>query len=75
VEKVRSKLRVRVETPFRISGDEVVVMERWMYLSNDKALKNKVLKETHKSRFIVHLESTKINKDLNEFYWWPNIKK
>jgi hypothetical protein len=39
-----------------------------MYLSNDKALKNKVLKETHKSRFIVHLESTKINKDLNEFY-------
>lgn len=75
MEKVRSKLRVRVETPFRISGDGVVVMERWMYLSNDKALKNKVLKEAHKSRFVVHPESTKINKDLKEFYWWPNIKK
>lgn len=75
MEKVRSKLRVRVETSFRISGDGVVLMERWMYLLNDKALKIKLLKEAHKSRFVVHPKSTKINKDLKEFYWWPNIKK
>jgi hypothetical protein len=30
-------------------------------------LKEEVLKETHKSRFVVHLGSTKMYKDLKEF--------
>jgi hypothetical protein len=45
-----------------------------MYMPDDKALKEKVLKEAYESRFVVHPRSTKMHKDLNEFHWWPNMK-
>ena len=38
-------------------------------------MKEEVLKEAHESRFTVHPESTKMYRDLKEFYWWLKIKK
>ena len=46
-----------------------------MYLLDDNALNVEVLKEAYELKFDVHPGSTKMYKDLNEFYWWPNIKK
>jgi hypothetical protein len=46
-----------------------------MYLPDDKTLKDKALKEVHESRFAILPKSTKMYRDLKEFYWWPNIKK
>jgi hypothetical protein len=68
-------MKLGVEKPFRVLNDKVVAMDRRMYMPDDKALKEKVLREAHKSRFVVHLRSTKMHKDLNELYWWPNMKK
>jgi hypothetical protein len=56
-----------VETLFQILNDGMVVMGRQMCLHEDKMLKEEVLKETHKSRFVVHPGSTKMYKDLKEF--------
>jgi hypothetical protein len=53
----------------------MLTMGKMMYLINDKAFKKEILKQAHKSRFIVHPGSTKIYKDLKELYWWPNMKK
>jgi len=53
----------------------MVVMGRRMYLLEDKTLKEELLKEAHESRFVVHPKSTKMYKDLNEFYWCPYMKK
>lgn len=75
VQKVRSKVRAGVETPFQIFGDGVVVMDKKMYLSDDQALKNEVPKEAHEYRFVVRPGSTKMYMDLKEFYLWPNMKK
>jgi hypothetical protein len=53
----------------------MIIMDRHMYLLDDNALKVEALKEAYESKFDVHSGSTKMYKDLKEFYWWPNIKK
>jgi hypothetical protein len=69
------KVESGAETPFQVLNDGMVVMGRRMYLPGDKVLKEEVLKEAHESRFTVHPGSTKMYRDLREFYWWPKMKK
>lgn len=69
VSKVRDKVKVGVEAPFWNLEDEMIVIGSGMYLLNNKILKNEVLNEAHESRFVVHLRSTKMYKDLKECYW------
>ncbi|XP_076913634.1 uncharacterized protein LOC143572327 [Bidens hawaiensis] len=38
-------------------------------------LRNLVLDEAHKSGYSIHPGSTKMYKDLQEHYWWPNLKR
>lgn len=52
----------------------ILVMGRKIYLLNDKALKNEILREARESRFTIHPGTTKMYSDLKEYYWWPNIK-
>jgi len=54
VNKMIDKVKLGVETPFRVLNDGMVVMGEWMYMPDYKALKEKVLREAHKSRFVVH---------------------
>ena len=72
---MRSKMQLVVTTSFYILEDKMVVMGRQMYLPDDKTLKDEALKEVHESRFAILLKSTKMYRDLKEFYWGPNIKK
>jgi hypothetical protein len=51
-----------------------LVTGRKIYLLNDKALKNEILREARESRFTIHPGTTKMYRDLKEYYWWPNIK-
>jgi hypothetical protein len=39
VNKVRDKAKLGVETPFRVLDDGMIVMDRRMYLPNNKPLK------------------------------------
>jgi len=48
--------------------DGMVIMDRQIYLLKDKTLKEEALREASESRFVVHLERTKMYKDLKEFY-------
>jgi hypothetical protein len=60
---------------FQIQKDGMVVLGRRMYLPDDQTLKMKVLHEAHKSRLATHPGSTKMYRDLKDFYWWSNMKK
>jgi len=75
VGKVRDKVKSIIESPFQILKDGMIVFGKQMYLPRDKALKNEVLQEAHESRLATHLWSTKIYRDLKEFYWWSNMKR
>jgi len=51
------------------------MMGQRLYLSNDETVKHMVLRETHESKFSIHLGSTKMYRDLKHLYWWPNMKR
>jgi hypothetical protein len=67
--KIREKVRSGIETPFQIQKDGMVVLGRRMYLPDDQPLKREVLQEAHESRFATHPGSTKMYRDLKDFYW------
>jgi hypothetical protein len=75
VGKIRDKVKSIIESPFQILKDVMIVFGKQMYLPRDKALKNEVLHEAYESRLVTHLGSTKIYRDLKEFYWWSNMKR
>ncbi|XP_016191980.1 uncharacterized protein LOC107632852 [Arachis ipaensis] len=37
-------------------------------------LRQRILKEAHKSGFLIHLGSTKMYQDLKAMFWWPGMK-
>ena len=45
-----------------------------IWIPNVQELKREILHEAHSSRYSFHSGSTKMYRDLKEFYWWPNIK-
>jgi hypothetical protein len=49
--KVRIKLESGGETLFRMSDDGIVMLGRRMYVPDNKALKQKLLREAHESKF------------------------
>jgi len=59
IEKVTEKLNQGIETLFQILNDGLVAMGKTVYLSDNKALKEEILRKTHESRFATHPESTK----------------
>jgi hypothetical protein len=53
----------------------MLVIDKRMYLLNDKIFKDKILKEAHEFKFVDHPSNANMYKNLNFFYWWSNIKK
>ena len=45
-----------------------------IWIPNVQELKREILHEAHNFRYSIHLGSTKMYRDLKEFYWWPNMK-
>ncbi|KAL8098259.1 hypothetical protein AgCh_031136 [Apium graveolens] len=46
-----------------------------IWIPNVQELKDELLHEGHSSRYSVHPGSTKMYRDLKEYYWWPNMKR
>ncbi|KAL8115150.1 hypothetical protein AgCh_021831 [Apium graveolens] len=46
-----------------------------IWIPNVQELKDKLLHEGHSSRYSIHPGSTKMYRDLKEYYWWPNMKR
>ena len=67
--KVRIKLESGGETLFRMGDDGIVMLGWCMYMPDNKALKQKLLREAHESKFIIYLGSTKMYQDLKQYYW------
>ena len=46
-----------------------------IWIPNVPELKAEILQDAHSSRYAIHPGSTKMYRDLNENFWWPNMKK
>jgi len=58
-----------------MGDDGIVMLGRRMYVPDNQALKQKLLREAHESKFTVHPGSTKMYQDMKQHYWWPNMRK
>jgi hypothetical protein len=56
-------------------NDEMVATGRQLYLLDDRDSKGEVIGKAHESKLMVHPGSTKMYRDLKEFYWWSNMKR
>ncbi|GJS31461.1 putative nucleotidyltransferase, ribonuclease H [Tanacetum coccineum] len=62
-------------TEFSVDDDGVVWFEDRLCVPNDQALREKVMTEAHSSPFTIHLGSTKMYRDLKQYFWWNGMKQ
>ncbi|GKB23761.1 transposon ty3-G gag-pol polyprotein [Tanacetum coccineum] len=62
-------------TEFSIDDDGVVWFEDRLCVPNDQALREKVMTEAHSSPFTIHPGSTKMYRDLKQYFWWNGMKQ
>ena len=72
------------EKRYGLSGDEYLSVKddkgigrfaNMIWIPNMTYLKRDILSEGHESRYSIHPRSTKMYKDLNKNYWWPNMRR
>ncbi|GJQ96449.1 putative nucleotidyltransferase, ribonuclease H [Tanacetum coccineum] len=62
-------------TEFSVDDDGVVWFEDRLCVPNDQALREKVMTEAHSSPFTIHPGSTKMYRDLKQYFWWKYMKQ
>ena len=60
---------------YTLRSDGIFVFQGRICIPSDESLKQEILKETHKSRYIIHSGVAKIYHDLKHQYWWSGMKK
>ncbi|GJR37319.1 putative nucleotidyltransferase, ribonuclease H [Tanacetum coccineum] len=62
-------------TEFRVDDGGVVWFEDRLCVPNDQTLREKVMTEAHSSPFTIHPGSTKMYRDLKQYFWWNGMKQ
>ncbi|GJY82422.1 retrotransposon protein, putative, ty3-gypsy subclass [Tanacetum coccineum] len=62
-------------TEFRVDDEGVVWFEDRLCVPNDQTLREKIMTEAHSSPFTIHPGSTKMYKDLKQYFWWNGMKQ
>ncbi|GJZ91372.1 retrotransposon protein, putative, ty3-gypsy subclass [Tanacetum coccineum] len=62
-------------TEFSVDDDGVVWFEDRLCVPNDQVLREKVMTEAHSSPFTIHPGSTKMYRDLKQYFWWNGMKQ
>ena len=64
-----------LEKTLELSADEVWKFKDRVWIPNFGNLRELVLEEAHKSKYLMHPRSDKMYKDLKMHYWWPGMKR
>ncbi|XP_071719053.1 uncharacterized protein [Rutidosis leptorrhynchoides] len=59
---------------FEIKGDGTRNFVDRIWIPEFGGLRELVMDETHKTKYLIHPGFGKMYHDLKEFYWWPNMK-
>ena len=63
------------QSEFTVSDDGLLRFQGRICVPSDDTLRQRILKESHYSRFTLHPGSTKMYHDLRKVYWWIGMKK
>nr|GEU57664.1 hypothetical protein [Tanacetum cinerariifolium] len=59
---------------FEIRSNGIRYHDKRIWLPRYGGLRDLIMHESHKSKYSIHLGSTKMYQDLRRLYWWPNMK-
>nr|GEW12415.1 putative reverse transcriptase domain-containing protein [Tanacetum cinerariifolium] len=59
---------------FKIHPDGTRYHDKRIWLPKFGGLRDLIMHESHKSKYLIHLGSDKMYQDLKQLYWWPNMK-
>ena len=59
---------------YQITADGTILVRGHVSVPNDKALKEEIMREAHKSKFSIHPGATKMYQDLKRYYHWIRMK-
>jgi hypothetical protein len=60
---------------FRMDDKGTLWFGKQLCVPEDKAIREAILREAHKSAYSIHPGSTKMYMDLKEKYWWYGLKR
>ena len=60
---------------YNVSNDGILRFGNRLCVPNDFALKKEIMEEAHCTPYSVHLGSTKMYFNIQETYWWNNMKR
>nr|GEY90522.1 hypothetical protein [Tanacetum cinerariifolium] len=59
---------------FKIRTNGIGYHDKYIWLPLHGGLRDLIMHESHKSKYSIHLGSTKMYQDLRKLNWWPNMK-
>nr|GEW30229.1 putative reverse transcriptase domain-containing protein [Tanacetum cinerariifolium] len=59
---------------FKIRSNGIRYHDKRIWLPLHGGLRDLIMHESHKSKYLIHSGSTKMYQDLWKLYWWPNMK-
>ncbi|GJV08688.1 putative reverse transcriptase domain-containing protein [Tanacetum coccineum] len=59
---------------FEIRTNGIRYHDKRIWLPLHGGLRDLIMHESHKSKYLIHPGSTKMYQDLKRLYWWPNMK-
>jgi hypothetical protein len=75
IKALRELMKQGKAEDYRVDEQGTVWLKERIYVPQDKALLEQIMREAHDSRYSIHPGSTKMYKDLKIRYWWKDMKK
>ena len=69
-----NKVAQNDRTEYQTAKDGTILVNGRISVPNDRSLKEEIMREAHKSRFLVHPGATKMYQNLKKFYHWIRMK-
>ncbi|GJY24887.1 putative reverse transcriptase domain-containing protein [Tanacetum coccineum] len=74
-ERVKAENLGRLIKPiFEIRSDGIRYLDKRIWLPLFGGLRDLIMHESHKSKYLIHPGCDKMYQDLKKLYWWPNMK-
>nr|GEY24843.1 hypothetical protein [Tanacetum cinerariifolium] len=72
-ENIKAEKLKGMEKTFEIRPDGTRCIKNLSWLPLFGNLRDLIMRESHKSKYSIHLGSDKMYQDLKKLYWWPNM--
>ena len=75
LEELRKKTVIGKAQEITLDADGLLIFKGRICVPRVDDLIEKLLAESHSSRYFIHLGVTKMYRDMKRIYWWPGMKK